>query len=124
MLVVIGHAWEPLRAQNVGGRVLEAAQTFVYAFHLPVFIVMCGYFSRGFTAGRDRTRKLAATIVVPYVIFSVAYPLWAGLLAGDHVGWDPARAVLSDLVHARAAAVAAVHAAVAAAPLTRSRRRC
>jgi fucose 4-O-acetylase-like acetyltransferase len=89
VLVVIGHAWEPLRAANVGGRVLEAAQTFVYAFHLPVFIVMCGYFSRGFTAGRDRTRKLVAAIVVPYVIFSVAYPLWAGLLAGDHVGWDP-----------------------------------
>jgi fucose 4-O-acetylase-like acetyltransferase len=89
VLVVIGHAWEPLRAANVGGRLLEAAQTFVYAFHLPVFIVMCGYFSRGFTAGRDRTRKLVAAIVVPYVIFSVAYPLWAGLLAGDHVGWDP-----------------------------------
>jgi fucose 4-O-acetylase-like acetyltransferase len=89
VLVVIGHAWEPLRGQNVGGRVLEAAQNFVYAFHLPVFIVMCGYFSRGFTAGRDRTRKLVAAIIVPYVIFSVAYPLWAGLLAGGHVGWDP-----------------------------------
>jgi fucose 4-O-acetylase-like acetyltransferase len=89
VLVVIGHAWEPLRAANVGGRALEAAQTFVYAFHLPVFILMCGYFSRGFTAGRDRTRKLVAAIVVPYVIFSLAYPLWAGLLAGNHVGWDP-----------------------------------
>jgi fucose 4-O-acetylase-like acetyltransferase len=89
VLVVIGHAWEPLRAANAGGRVLEAAQTFVYAFHLPVFIVMCGYFSRGFTAGRDRTRKLVAAIVVPYVIFSLAYPLWAGLLSGRHVGWDP-----------------------------------
>jgi fucose 4-O-acetylase-like acetyltransferase len=89
VLVVIGHAWEPLRAANVGGRVLEAAQTFVYAFHLPVFIVMCGYFSRGFVRGRARTRKLVGAIVVPYVIFSVAYPLWAGLLAGGHVGWDP-----------------------------------
>jgi fucose 4-O-acetylase-like acetyltransferase len=89
VLVVIGHAWEPLRAANVGGRALEAAQTFVYAFHLPVFIVMCGYFSRGFTAGRDRTRKLVAAIIVPYVIFSAAYPLWAGLLSGEHVGWDP-----------------------------------
>jgi fucose 4-O-acetylase-like acetyltransferase len=89
VLVVIGHAWEPLRAANVGGRALEAAQTFVYAFHLPVFIVMCGYFSRGFTAGRDRTRKLVGGIIVPYVIFSAAYPLWAGLLSGNHVGWDP-----------------------------------
>lgn len=89
VLVVIGHAWEPLRAAGIGGRMLEAAQTFVYAFHLPVFIVMCGYFSRGFIAGRERTRKLVGAIVVPYVIFSVAYPLWAGLLAGSHVGWDP-----------------------------------
>jgi fucose 4-O-acetylase-like acetyltransferase len=89
VLVVIGHAWEPLRGANVGGRALEAAQTFVYAFHLPVFIVMCGYFSRGFTAGRDRTRKLVGAIIVPYVIFSAAYPLWAGLLSGGHVGWDP-----------------------------------
>ena len=89
VLVVIGHAWEPLRSANVGGRLLEAAQTFVYAFHLPAFIVMCGYFSRGFTTARGRTRKLVAAIVVPYAIFSVAYPLWVRLLAGGHVGWDP-----------------------------------
>src|SRR5690349_20467728 len=47
-LVVIGHAWEPLRSVAVGGRLLGAGQSFIYAFHLPVFIVMCGYFSRGF----------------------------------------------------------------------------
>ncbi len=88
VLVVIGHAWEPLRGAGVGGRALEAAQTLVYAFHLPAFIVMCGYFSRNFIAG-DRTRKLVASIVVPYVIFSAAYPLWAGLMSGGHVGWDP-----------------------------------
>ncbi|WP_345348507.1 acyltransferase family protein [Actinoallomurus liliacearum] len=89
VLVVIGHAWEPLRGANIGGRLLEAAQTFIYAFHLPAFIVMCGYFSRGFPTTRGRTRKLVAAIVVPYVLFSVAYPLWAGMLSGDHVGWDP-----------------------------------
>ncbi|MCO6003893.1 acyltransferase family protein [Actinoallomurus purpureus] len=89
VLVVIGHAWEPLRGADVGGRLLEAAQTFIYVFHLPAFIVMCGYFSRGFPTARARTRKLVATIVVPYVLFSVAYPLWAGFLSGSHVGWDP-----------------------------------
>lgn len=89
VLVVIGHAWEPLRGAGVGGRLLEAAQTFVYAFHLPVFIVMSGYFSRGFAASGARTRKLVAAIVAPYLVFSVAYPLWAGLLSESHVGWDP-----------------------------------
>ena len=88
-LVVIGHAWEPLRGADVGGRLLAAGQSFIYAFHLPVFIVMCGYFSRGFGGARDRTRKLVAAIVVPYVIFSVAYPLYMGFLAGKHMGWDP-----------------------------------
>ena len=89
VLVVIGHAWEPLRAANLGGRVLEAGQTFIYAFHLPAFIVICGYFSRGFGSARGRTRKLVAAIVVPYVIFSFAYPQWVNLLSGGHVGWDP-----------------------------------
>jgi fucose 4-O-acetylase-like acetyltransferase len=89
VLVVIGHAWEPLRGAGIGGRTLAAAQLLIYTFHLPVFIVMCGYFSRGFGRARGRTRKLAAGIVVPYVIFSIAYPLYAGMLAGRHVGWDP-----------------------------------
>lgn len=88
-LVVIGHAWEPLRSAGVGGRLLAASQTFVYAFHLPVFALICGYFSRGFGRSRGRTRKLAAGIVVPYVLFSIAYPLYAGLLSGREVGWNP-----------------------------------
>lgn len=88
-LVVVGHAWEPLRGAAVGGRALGAAQSFIYAFHLPVFIVMCGYFSRGFSRSRDRTRKLVATIIVPYVIFSLTYVVYTEFLAGRHMRWDP-----------------------------------
>lgn len=88
-LVVIGHAWEPLRGAGAGGRALEAAQMFVYAFHLPVFSVICGYFSRSFPASRGRSYKLVSGLIAPYLLFSVAYPLYAGLLAGRTVGWDP-----------------------------------
>ena len=88
-LVVVGHAWEPLRSVAVGGRTLAAAQSFIYTFHLPVFIVVCGYFSRGFSRPGDRTRKLVAAIVVPYVIFSITYVLYTQLLAGRHMTWDP-----------------------------------
>jgi fucose 4-O-acetylase-like acetyltransferase len=89
VLVVVGHAWEPLRSAAVGGRVLAAAQSFIYVFHLPVFIVMCGYFSRGFSRSRNRTRKLVAAIVVPYVVFSGTYVVYTELLAGRHMTWDP-----------------------------------
>jgi fucose 4-O-acetylase-like acetyltransferase len=88
-LVVVGHAWEPLRSAAVGGRLLGAGQSFIYAFHLPVFIVMCGYFSRGFSRSRNRTRKLVAAIVVPYVVFSLAYVVYTEFLAGRHMRWDP-----------------------------------
>ncbi|WP_329262762.1 acyltransferase family protein [Actinoallomurus sp. NBC_01490] len=88
-LVVVGHAWEPLRGAAVGGRVLGAGQSFIYAFHLPVFIVMCGYFSRGFSRSRNRTRKLVAAIVVPYVLFSAVYVVYTEFLAGRHMRWDP-----------------------------------
>ncbi|WP_285634734.1 acyltransferase family protein [Actinoallomurus iriomotensis] len=88
-LVVVGHAWEPLRSAAVGGRMLGAGQSFIYAFHLPVFIVMCGYFSRGFSRSRGRTRKLVAAIVVPYVLFSAGYVVYTEVLAGRHMRWDP-----------------------------------
>jgi fucose 4-O-acetylase-like acetyltransferase len=88
-LVVVGHAWEPLRGAAVGGRILGAGQSFIYAFHLPVFIVMCGYFSRGFSRSRNRTRKLVAAIVAPYVLFSAVYVVYTEFLAGRHMRWDP-----------------------------------
>ncbi|WP_018654669.1 acyltransferase family protein [Actinomadura flavalba] len=88
-LVVIGHAWEPLRYAGAGGRTLEAAHLLVYAFHLPVFSLICGYFSRGFPTGRNRTRKLVSTIVAPYLLFSLGYTALAGLLDGQQRGWDP-----------------------------------
>ncbi|WP_019633023.1 acyltransferase family protein [Actinomadura atramentaria] len=88
-LVVVGHAWEPLRTSGLGGRTLEAAHLFVYAFHLPVFSLICGYFSRSFPNGRNKTRKLVTGIAAPYILFSLGYTLLAGFLDGHRMGWDP-----------------------------------
>ena len=78
VLVAMGHAWEPVKGQS---RVLEAVYTVVYAFHMPAFILISGYFSRGFDMRADRLRRLVTGIAVPYVVFEVAYSLfnrWAG----------------------------------------------
>ena len=70
VLVAVGHAWEPLRD---GSRGVSALYLLVYAFHMPAFIVVSGYFSRNFDAGPQRLRRLVTGLVVPYIVFETAY---------------------------------------------------
>ncbi|MFD9094929.1 acyltransferase family protein [Streptomyces collinus] len=73
VLVAIGHAWEPLRDDS---RTVTALYTLVYAFHMPAFVVVAGYFSRGFEATPARIARLVTGIAVPYVVFETAYTLF------------------------------------------------
>ncbi|MFD8730229.1 acyltransferase family protein [Streptomyces sp. NPDC059611] len=75
VLVAIGHAWEPLPS----GRLVEAAYTLIYTFHMPVFILIAGYFSRGFELRPDRVWKLITSLLVPYLIFEVLYTVFQRL---------------------------------------------
>jgi fucose 4-O-acetylase-like acetyltransferase len=80
VLVAMGHAWEPLKGDS---RILEAAYTLVYTFHMPAFIIISGYFSRGFDMRPDRLRRLLTGVVVPYVVFETAYVLFARVVGDD-----------------------------------------
>ncbi|MDQ1021621.1 acyltransferase family protein [Streptomyces afghaniensis] len=73
VLVAIGHAWEPLRD---GSRTVSALYMAVYAFHMPAFIVISGYFSRSFDASPGRVKRLVTGLAVPYVVFETAYTLF------------------------------------------------
>ncbi|MFD6418886.1 acyltransferase family protein [Streptomyces sp. NPDC060194] len=73
VLVAMGHSWEPLTG---GSRAAEALYMVVYSFHMPAFILISGYFSRGFQARPDQLRRLVTGVVVPYVVFEVAYSLF------------------------------------------------
>ena len=73
VLVAVGHAWEPLRG---GSRAVTAAYMLVYAFHMPAFIVISGYFSRGFDGSPQRLKRLVTGVAVPYVVFETAYTLY------------------------------------------------
>ncbi|PWJ07855.1 hypothetical protein DKG34_10610 [Streptomyces sp. NWU49] len=73
VLVAAGHAWEPLRE---GSRAVTALYLLVYAFHMPVFIVIAGYFSRRSDASPGRVKRLITGVAVPYVVFEVAYTLF------------------------------------------------
>ncbi|TPQ23180.1 acyltransferase family protein [Streptomyces sporangiiformans] len=78
VLVACGHAWEPL---THGGRAATAAYLTVYAFHMPAFALISGFFSRSFDMGPGMVRRLLTGVVVPYLVFETAYSLlyrWAG----------------------------------------------
>jgi fucose 4-O-acetylase-like acetyltransferase len=70
MLVVIGHNWVPA-LDNF--HTVKAAYIFVYAFHIPAFVLLSGYFSRSFEGRPKQWRKLLLTVFLPYLIFQTAY---------------------------------------------------
>ncbi|GCD45800.1 acyltransferase family protein [Streptomyces paromomycinus] len=74
VLVAMGHSWEPLTGLS---RTAGALYMTVYAFHMPAFIIISGYFSRGFDLRPDRLRRLITGVVVPYLVFETAYTLFA-----------------------------------------------
>ncbi|WP_425578285.1 acyltransferase family protein [Streptomyces albiaxialis] len=66
----MGHNWAPFVE---GMRGVRTAHLLVYAFHMPAFVLLCGYFSRGFTGRPDQVRKLLAGVLLPYLAFEAAY---------------------------------------------------
>jgi fucose 4-O-acetylase-like acetyltransferase len=85
VLVVAGHAWEPLR----GWRPVDAAHLFVYAFHLPVFVLVAGYLGGGLARSRARLLRLVTALALPYLIFDAGYALFAALAGGRRFVWSP-----------------------------------
>ncbi|MFI1508634.1 acyltransferase family protein [Streptomyces sp. NPDC020597] len=85
VLVAVGHAWEPLKG---GSRVLQAAYMFVYAFHMPAFIVISGFFSRSFDGSPARLKRLITGVAVPYIVFETAYPVFR-----RHIDHNPAQEI-------------------------------
>lgn len=73
ILVACAHAWEPYRGDS---RAATALYIVVYAFHMPAFILISGYFSRGFDLSPRKVRRLLTCVVVPYVLFETAYSLF------------------------------------------------
>ncbi|MDT0307617.1 acyltransferase family protein [Streptomyces sp. DSM 44917] len=86
VLVAAGHAWEPLRSHSHAVTALYLA---VYAFHMPAFIVISGYLSRGFDGSPGRVRRLITGVLVPYVVFQVAYTLVLRRMEGNDDAYIP-----------------------------------
>ncbi|MEU3501273.1 acyltransferase family protein [Streptomyces hundungensis] len=71
VLVALGHSWEQVITPQTP--VLRAVHNLVYGFHMPAFILLCGYFSRSFTGRPDQIRRLLTGVLLPYLIFETVY---------------------------------------------------
>jgi fucose 4-O-acetylase-like acetyltransferase len=87
-LVVCAHFWEPL-AQQPGNRGLRALYLLVYAFHMPVFIMISGHLSRGFTAAPRQLRRLVGGVLAPYLVWTVLLGLFDDRLSGARFSLAP-----------------------------------
>ncbi|MEU8676353.1 acyltransferase family protein [Streptomyces sp. NPDC048560] len=79
VLVAVAHAWEPVMD---GSRAARAMYMVVYAFHMPAFILISGYFSRSFEMTPGKVKRLITGVAVPYVLFETAYSLFKRYAGG------------------------------------------
>ena len=87
-LVVLGHSWTllPLNLTDGGSSTATQVDTwlynFLYAWHIPAFVIVTGYLSRSFEYTRVRMWNLVTTVAVPYVIFEGVYALYRHVIGG------------------------------------------
>ncbi|MFJ9580396.1 acyltransferase family protein [Streptomyces sp. NPDC101191] len=79
VLVVCGHFWEPLIGQPEQ-RPVKALYLLVYAFHMPAFVFISGYFTRTYTAQPRQVRRLATGVLIPFILWGVLLALFNSFL--------------------------------------------
>lgn len=71
-LVVFGHVISPLKGSN---DILFTLYSFIFFFHMPAFILISGYFSKGYHK-KGYFLKIVKKVLVPYLIFQVVYSIF------------------------------------------------
>jgi fucose 4-O-acetylase-like acetyltransferase len=71
-LVVFGHVISPLKEND---NLLNTLYTFIFLFHMPAFIMISGYFAKGYK-NKGYFMKAIKKILIPYVIFQSIYSLF------------------------------------------------
>ena len=67
-LVVVGHAW----TLGPGSPLHDQLYDFLYSWHMPAFVFISGYLSRGFTWSGPKLAATVRTLLVPYLLFEAA----------------------------------------------------
>jgi fucose 4-O-acetylase-like acetyltransferase len=81
-LVVFGHIIEP---RIDASSVLKSCYIVIYSFHIPLFVFISGYFSRP----EFQLKKTILKIVVPLLLFELAYRFFNFYLTGEPIISQP-----------------------------------
>lgn len=79
-LVVLGHAVQRLTYDS---DIALALYLLIYAFHMPAFALISGYFSKSDAPSRRQMVRVLTDIVLPYVIFEGLWTLTKFLVEGQ-----------------------------------------
>lgn len=79
-LVVMGHAILKLIAES---DVAYAVYLFIFAFHVPLFVAVSGYFAKSGPPGTRQLHRLLTDIIFPYLIFETIWTLVRWMLGGN-----------------------------------------
>ena len=80
VLVVLGHATQRLTYDS---DVALALYLLVYAFHMPAFAIISGYFSKSDAPGARQMARVITDILLPYVIFEALWTLTKWIVEGQ-----------------------------------------
>ncbi len=79
VLVVLGHA---IQRMNAGSEASYGLYLLIYAFHMPAFAIISGYFSKSAPPNARQMARVLTDIVIPYVIFDLIWGVFAWALTG------------------------------------------
>jgi fucose 4-O-acetylase-like acetyltransferase len=71
-LVVFGHLISPLKEQD---GILFTLYTVIFLFHMPAFILISGYFAKGYKK-KGYFLKTIRKVLLPYFIFQIIYSIY------------------------------------------------
>jgi len=80
LLVVLGHAIQRLTYDS---DIAYAVYLVIYAFHMPAFAIISGYFSKSDPPNRRQMARVVTDILLPYVIFEGLWWLTKTLVEGE-----------------------------------------
>lgn len=82
LLVLLGHVWTVL---------IPHIHQFIYSFHMPMFFIVAGYFSKSYEEVPNRRaaiKRYAQRLLLPYLFVAVVEVLWTVFLGITKHEWN------------------------------------